>query len=77
MDLSGLWKAQLADEDLRRVFHLEEFDDASWPSIEVPGHWRTTADFAATDGPLLYRRRFTYPTPAPDAREPCRSIFPP
>ncbi len=68
MDLSGLWKAQLADEDLRRVFHLEEFDDAGWPSIEVPGHWRITADFAATDGPLLYRRRFTYPTPAPDAR---------
>ncbi len=68
MDLSGLWKAQLADEDLRRVFHLGEFDDSKWPTIEVPGHWRITPEFAATDGPLLYRHRFEHPAPRTDSR---------
>ena len=68
VDLSGLWRAQLADEDLRRVFHLNEFDDTGWPAIDIPGHWRTTAEFASTDGPLLYRHRFEHPAPAPESR---------
>ena len=36
----------------------EDFDDRDWAAIAVPGHWRSTAAFATTDGPLLYRRRF-------------------
>ncbi len=58
MDLSGAWRAAPADDDLRRVAFGLGFDDASWESVEVPGHWRSTPAFAELDGPLIYRTRF-------------------
>ncbi|MGH9135726.1 MAG: glycoside hydrolase family 2 protein [Acidimicrobiales bacterium] len=60
MDLGGRWLAAVADEELRRVYAAVDFDDSSWETIDVPGHWRTAPAFAASDGPLLYRRRFEH-----------------
>jgi beta-mannosidase len=68
VDLSGTWRAQAADEGLRRAFPGEELDDSSWPLVDVPGHWRSTREFARHDGPLLYRRRFESDPPAPHRR---------
>ena len=56
--LDGTWRAAIADEDLRRAYPEPAFDDGAWAPIEVPGHWRATAAFADTDGPVLHRRRF-------------------
>ena len=64
MDLSGTWRAAVADEDLRRTWQDDEFDDRSWEAVEVPGHWRSTAAFADSDGPLLYRRSFDAEAPS-------------
>jgi len=58
MELTGTWRAAPADEDLRRSWHDEGFDDAGWEALEVPGHWRSTPAFGDADGPLLYRRAF-------------------
>jgi beta-mannosidase len=58
MDLSGTWRAALADDDLRRNAFALEFDDDGWEPVEVPGHWRSTPAFAGSDGPLIYRTRF-------------------
>src|SRR5215510_11248124 len=58
MDLSGTWRAAIADDDLRRSAFALDFDDDGWESIEVPGHWRSSPAFAASDGPLIYRTRF-------------------
>ena len=41
MDLSGTWRAALADDDLRRTAFALDFDDDGWEPIEVPGHWRS------------------------------------
>jgi beta-mannosidase len=68
MDLSGTWRAAEATEELRRRFPDPDFDDDGWAEIPVPSHWRTVAGFEASDGPLLYRRRFETPTPGPDER---------
>lgn len=68
MELTGPWRAHAADEDLRRVFHLHDLDDADWPEVAVPGHWRTQDAFATSDGPVLHRTRFTYERPRPDRR---------
>ena len=68
MDLSGTWRAQVADDDLRRAFPGSELDDSAWPDVEVPGHWRSSPSFAGDDGPLLYRRHFDFPRPEPDRR---------
>jgi len=48
----------VADDELRRVWADPTFDDRAWEPLTVPGHWRTSAAFADTDGPLLYRREF-------------------
>ena len=76
--LSGTWRATdlgaapgPADEgfepqdahDLAAV----DIDDAQWPELRVPGHWRSHRAFADSDGPLLLRRRFR--APAIDADE--------
>ncbi|MDQ1416249.1 MAG: beta-mannosidase [Acidimicrobiaceae bacterium] len=61
MDLGGAWRAIAADETLRRTFSDPEFDVADWAEIVVPHHWRSHPGFAASDGPLLYRRRFDSP----------------
>ena len=58
MELSGTWRAAVADEGLRREFPDAGFDDSEWETIDVPGHWRSTPAFADSDGPLLYRRTF-------------------
>jgi beta-mannosidase len=58
VDLGGAWRAVVADEALRRAYPEPSFDDASWAEVAVPGHWRSSAAFADTDGPLLYRRQF-------------------
>ena len=58
MDLSGPWRAHAAEERLARVFADVGHDDSSWPELSVPGHWRSSPDFASHDGPVLYRRRF-------------------
>ncbi|MDP1819073.1 MAG: hypothetical protein Q8K58_04165 [Acidimicrobiales bacterium] len=58
MELSGTWRAAIADEDLRRSWQDEDFDASGWEAVEVPGHWRSAPAFADTDGPLLYRRSF-------------------
>src|SRR5712691_4141595 len=58
MDISGTWRAAIADDDLRRTAFALDFDDDGWEPIEVPGHWRSNPAFADTDGPLIYRTRF-------------------
>jgi beta-mannosidase len=57
-DLDGIWRAAPADESLRRAITADDFDDDGWEPITVPGHWRSAAAFAASDGPLLHRTRF-------------------
>ena len=61
MELSGTWRAAIADDDLRRTWQDDDFDDDQWEPIEVPGHWRSTPAFADSDGPVLHRRAFEAP----------------
>ena len=37
-----MWRAALADDDLRRDAVQPEYDDDGWEPIAVPGHWRST-----------------------------------
>lgn len=73
MELVGPWEAVEADEDRRRDW-LDQVDPAAptdggaWAPVPVPGHWRTSAAFADSDGPLLYRTRFEHPAPEPGDR---------
>ena len=63
MDLSGPWRAALADDDLRRGALGLDYDDDGWEAVPVPGHWRSTPAFAderrsaALPDPLRARRR--------------------
>jgi beta-mannosidase len=68
MDLSGRWRAVEADDALRRTFPDVDLDDSTWAGVDVPRHWRLEPDFAGSDGPLLYRRRFEAPAPADGSR---------
>ncbi len=68
MDLTGTWRAAIADDELRRTWHEDDFDDGGWEPVAVPGHWRSVAAFASTDGPLLYRRAFDAMGPAEGRR---------
>ncbi len=63
-----MWRAAIADDDLRRAAFALDFDDDVWEPIEVPGHWRSTAAFSDTDGPLIYRTHFELEPGPPDAR---------
>jgi beta-mannosidase len=63
VDLGGTWRAREADDDLRRSGTGIELDDASWPELHVPGHWRGHPDFALSNGPVLYRKRFEQAPP--------------
>ena len=67
MELSGVWLAAVADDDVRRSGIGLDTDDSAWAPIQVPGHWRNTEQFAATDGPVMYRHAFTA-APPPDGR---------
>jgi beta-mannosidase len=68
MELTGSWRAAVADEDLRRRWHEDDFDADGWEAVSVPGHWRSTPAFADTDGSLLYRTTFDHPSPAAGRR---------
>jgi hypothetical protein len=68
MDLNGRWLASVSTEELRRLAADPDFDDSSWAGAEVPGHWRSNPEFGATDGPVLYRRRFEATRPGPGRR---------
>ena len=68
MELTGTWRAAVADDDLRRTWQEDDFDDDAWSSVEVPGHWRSTPAFADSDGPILQRRSFTSPRPVDGRR---------
>jgi beta-mannosidase len=68
MELTGTWRAAVADENLRRSWQDDGFDASGWEPIEVPGHWRSTPAFADTDGSLLYRHSFEAPSPADGRR---------
>ena len=63
VELTGPWKACLADDDVRREGVSLDFDDSTWDELPVPGHWQLTPAFAHTDGPLVYRHRFALPAP--------------
>jgi beta-mannosidase len=59
-----MWRAVEADDERRRVLPDPELDDTGWPEVAVPGQWRSSPDFAMSDGPVLYRHRFdTQPGP--------------
>jgi beta-mannosidase len=68
VDLGGAWRARLATDELSKRFAADDVDDADWAEITVPGHWRSHPDFAAADGPLLYRRGFGQDPPPPGRR---------
>ena len=68
MDLGGDWLAAASNEDLRREFASAELDESFWQTVTVPGHWRSHPAFADSDGPILYRRRFSTAGPRPDRR---------
>ncbi|HET9547030.1 MAG TPA: hypothetical protein VFO97_04305 [Desertimonas sp.] len=68
MDLAGSWRAREADDELRRIGTAADVDDSGWPELVVPGHWRSHPEFASSDGPVLYRRRFELARPRPGTR---------
>lgn len=68
MELSGRWVACVADDEVRRSAVGLDHDDSSWTEITVPGHWRLTPEFAAGDGPLMYRHHFHLPPPGAGER---------
>ena len=62
LDLAGQWRAApAADEGLRLRYVDDDLDDSRWERLPIPGHWRSSPAFASSDGPVLYRTRFTDP----------------
>ena len=61
LDLSGVWRATIATDDLRRRYHLDDFDDAGWAEVTVPGHWAGIDGIGNSDGPVLHRRTVERP----------------
>ena len=59
VDLTGPWSAHPGDGELAKQFADRGFDDRAWTAVRLPHHWRTVDEFAAADGPVLYRRRLT------------------
>jgi beta-mannosidase len=68
VQLTGPWRASVADDDLRRSAVDLGYDDSSWPQIEVPGHWRSHPAFAENDRAVLYRTAVSQPIPEPGRR---------
>ncbi len=64
MKLGGRWVATEATDDVRRFGIGLDSDDSTWNEIVVPGHWQHDPNFADSNGPLMYRNRFTAPPPA-------------
>src|SRR5829696_8343758 len=52
-----------ADDELRRDGIGLDVDDATWPVVDVPGHWRSSDVLVKSDGPILFRPRFELPPP--------------
>ena len=62
--VGGVERPSVADDDLRRDGIGLDIDDSSWPERRpCPGTGGRHPKFAASDGPLLYRRRFDAATP--------------
>lgn len=68
VDLSGEWKAAKPTPELDRAGADIDFDDSSWDTVRVPGHWGESTAFAFSTGPLLYRKPFNHPLPTADSR---------
>jgi beta-mannosidase len=68
MELGGRWRATESSDAVRRSMADPDLDDSGWPEVTVPGHWRSEPAFAASDGPIVYRRRFEAEQPADDER---------
>jgi beta-mannosidase len=68
MDLSGVWRAAPGDDEMRRRFAEDGFDDDGWADLPVPGHWRSAPAFEDSDGPILHRCAFEAPVPEPGRR---------
>ena len=68
MELSGVWLAAVADDDVRRTGIGLDTDDRAWTPVDVPGHWRNCPEFATSNGPLMYRHSFTAAAPAEGRR---------
>ncbi len=77
--LSGPWRAidlgappaasdDAFDPDDAHALAAIDTEDASWPELNVPGHWRSHPAFANSDGPLLLRRRFRSEAIGPNDR---------
>ena len=67
-ELTGRWLSAEADDDIRRYGIGLDTDDQNWEPVEVPGHWRDAKKFAASDGPIMYRHRFSADLPADGSR---------
>lgn len=68
VDLTGTWRAHASEPDLAKRFAQRQFDDRAWENVHVPHHWRASAAFAGSDGPLLYRTKFATPDAPADRR---------
>ena len=68
MDLSGPWRVAPLSTRLHRTGADPDLDDSGWDTVDVPGHWGATEQFADAQGPLLHRTRFTTPDLRPDQR---------
>ncbi|MCZ7535964.1 MAG: hypothetical protein M5T61_08605 [Acidimicrobiia bacterium] len=58
-NLAGGWRACEGSGELVKEFAAVGFDDRDWIEAAVPGHWRSTPTLEASDGPVLYRCRFS------------------
>jgi beta-mannosidase len=68
MEMGGRWVATEATDDVRRFGIGLDSDDSAWNEVAVPGHWQHSAAFADSDGPLMYRHRFSSQPPGDDRR---------
>ncbi|MCH9834707.1 hypothetical protein K0U83_03560, partial [bacterium] len=67
-ELGGRWVATKATDDVRRFGIGLDSDDSTWSEIAVPGHWQHDPHFSDSNGPLMYRNRFTAQPPADGLR---------
>ena len=67
--LPGPWRAHATNDDLRRQFIEDDFDDGDWLEVTVPGHWAQQAKLASRRS-VLHRTTFMLPddTDVEDAR---------
>ena len=55
----GTWSAHRRRRAGEASSRTRSSTTATWTSVQLPHHWRSVDEFAASDGPVLYRRRFT------------------